>query len=70
MDGREGEARSSLGPSKGTRSLHQQRFVACTAEAALLSSSVNRRVYTVLWLPPELLPKGDLCLHPWEKDLI
>lgn len=38
------------------------------AEVALLNNSISRRVYAALWLPPELLPEGDLCLHPWEKE--
>lgn len=32
MNGAQGEARSSLGLSKGTHSLHQQRRATCTAE--------------------------------------
>ena len=68
MDGRGGEARSSLGLSKGTHSLHQQGRVTCTAEVALLSNGINGRVYAVSWLPPELLPEEDLCLRPWEKE--
>lgn len=68
MNRREGEVRSSLGPSKGTHSLHQQRHVTCRTEAALLSNSINRRLSAVLRCPPELLPERDLCLHLWEKE--
>lgn len=70
MNGREGEARSPLDLSKGTRSLHRQRWVTRTAEVALPSDRINRRVYAALWLPPELLPEGDLCLRPREKETI
>lgn len=62
------ERRSSLDLRNGAHSLHQRIHWMCKAEAALLSNSINRTVYTVLKFPPQLLPEGDLCLHLGEKE--